>query len=406
MNCGLLGQRLAHSYSPFIHNRLGDYSYSLFEKQPEELADFLLSKDFSGLNVTMPYKKSVIPYCHELTACATKLGAVNAIVRQNDGRLVGHNTDYFGFQSMIRHTGQSFNGRKVLVLGSGGASATAVAVLKDQGAEVVVISRTSEENYCNLHRHRDADVIVNATPVGMYPDCGISPIDLDDFPALSCAIDVVYNPARTQFLLEAEKRGIVTENGLWMLVAQAKESAEWFTGKKIDDDVIGDIHAALVRQAENIVLIGMPGCGKTTIGALLAQKLGKHFVDIDAEIEQRTQLSVPEILGKYGEDRFREMETEVLAAFGKESGLVIATGGGCVTRKENYPLLHQNGRICWIKRDIFLLPTAGRPLSSEMDIAAMYTLREPVYNSYADISVYNNDTIEDAIDQITKGLYG
>ena len=231
MHCGLLGKKLGHSYSPQIHSYLGDYPYTLYEKTPEELETFLRTGDFTGLNVTMPYKKDVIPYLDKLTDRAASLGAVNTIVRQKDGTLIGHNTDYFGFHSMLKRSGLEVTGKKVLVLGSGGASATAQYVLKQEGAEVVVISRNGENNYHNLERHSDASVIVNATPVGMYPDVGVSPVSLELFPYLEGVLDIVYNPARTQILLDAEKRGLIAENGLWMLVAQAKESAEWFTGQ-------------------------------------------------------------------------------------------------------------------------------------------------------------------------------
>ena len=274
MECGLLGRKLGHSYSPQIHACLGDYSYTLFEKEPEEVADFLKSGDFTGLNVTIPYKKTVIPYLDELSPAAKKLGAVNTVVRREDGTLFGHNTDYFGFASLLKRSGLDVAGKKVLVLGSGGASNTVTAVLTGLGAEAVVISRSGENNYENLQRHEDAAVIVNATPVGMYPNTGVSPVDLKRFPMLEGVLDVIYNPARTQLLLDAEAFQIPCANGLWMLVAQAKESAEYFTGKSIDDAVIAKIYGTLAAQMANIVLIGMPGCGKSTIGALLAEKLG------------------------------------------------------------------------------------------------------------------------------------
>ena len=237
MKCGLLGRKLGHSYSPQIHARLADYSYTLFEKEPEELEDFLKNGDFTGINVTVPYKKDVIPFLDELTPRAKKLGAVNTIVRR-EGKLIGHNTDYFGFQTMVRASGLDPAGKKVLVLGSGGASNTACAVLEELGAHVRVISRNGPDNYDNLHLHRDAAILVNTTPVGMYPKVGVSPVDLDAFPALEGVLDVVYNPARTQILLDAEKRGIVAMNGLLMLVAQAKEAAEWFSCAPISDDTI------------------------------------------------------------------------------------------------------------------------------------------------------------------------
>lgn len=403
MICGLLGKTLGHSYSPYIHTFLGDYSYSLFEKQPDELADFLKHGDFTGLNITMPYKKDVIPLCDKLTDCAQKLGAVNTIVRQKDGSLLGHNTDYFGFQSMLKRTGLSVSGKKVLVLGSGGASATAVVVLQESGADVVVISRSGQNNYENIQLHSDAAVIVNATPVGMYPNAGNSPVDLSGFSKLEGILDIVYNPARTRLMLDAEAMGIPVENGLWMLVAQAKEASERFTGNQIADSVIADVHSALRKKMENIVLIGMPGCGKSTIGKLLAEETGKTFVDMDAEIERASGMQIPDIFAKFGEEHFRKLETETLALFGQKSGLVIATGGGCVTRGENHSLLHQNGTICWIKRDISSLPTDGRPLSQSGKLNEMYFIRKPLYERFADMVITNDSTPQQAAAEIAKG---
>ena len=400
MRCGLLGKKLGHSYSPQIHSHLGAYSYELFEKSPEELKDFLRNGDFTGLNVTIPYKKEVIPYCDELSERAGKLGAVNTIVRREDGRLIGHNTDYFGFQSMLNKSGLQVLGKKVLVLGSGGASATAVTVLEELGANVVVISRSGVNNYDNLHLHADAQVVVNATPVGMNPNVGVSPVDLSLFPSLKGVLDIVYNPARTQLLLDAQKRGLITDNGLWMLVAQAKESSEWFQNKTIDDDVIPKIHGSLRRQMENIVLIGMPGCGKSTIGRQLADRMGKKFVDADILISELAGYTIPEIFDRDGEEGFRQLETMVLAQYGKESGLVISTGGGCVTRSANYPLLHQNGTIYWIKRPLGLLPTDGRPLSQKGKLEEMYEVRKPMYESFADHIVINDSTVSGVVEQI------
>ena len=403
MKCGLLGRKLGHSYSPQIHSRLGSYGYSLFEKEPEELENFLKNGDFSGLNVTIPYKKSVIPYLSELSPTAQRLGAVNTIVRR-EGRLIGHNTDYFGFRSMVEQSGLALRGKKVLVLGSGGASNTAVAVLDELGALVVVISRSGENNYTNLDLHTDAAAIVNATPVGMYPNVGESPVDLALFPKLEGVLDIVYNPARTQLLLDTEARGIVAMNGLWMLVAQAKESAEWFTSTTICDDVIGQIHQALRLQMENIILIGMPGSGKSTVGALLAQQLGKELVDADAAIVEKAGMPIPEIFALQGESGFRAIETAVLAELGKRSGLVIATGGGCVTRAENYPLLHQNGTIFCLDRDVAALPTDGRPLSLAGKLEEMYRIRKPLYDRFADHHIDSNSTPQAAAAQILRIL--
>lgn len=390
MKCGLLGRKLGHSYSPQIHGKLGAYSYELFEKEPEKIEDFLQNGDFTGINVTVPYKQTVIPYLNELSPLAKKLGAVNTIVRRGD-KLIGHNTDYFGFLTMVRASGLDVFAKKVLVLGSGGASHTAVAVLEDLGAMPTVISRNGENNYQNLHLHTDASLIVNTTPVGMYPNVGSSPISLDLFTKLEGVLDVVYNPARTQLLLDAEKRGIVVMNGLLMLVAQAKEAAEWFTGAEIPDDLIPEIHRLLRSQMENVILIGMPGCGKTTVGRLLAAQLGKEFVDADEEIVRLAGKSIPEIFAQDGEEVFRDWETKALVEIGKRSGLVIATGGGCVTKERNYDLLHQNGHIFWLKRDLDQLPTEGRPLSQAKRLEEMFRTRRPMYEAFADITVRNDE---------------
>ena len=404
MKCGLLGGKLGHSYSPQIHSQLGDYSYELFEKKPEELEDFLKNGDFRGLNVTIPYKKDVIPYLDELSPRAKRIGAVNTIVRREDGSLIGHNTDYFGFEMMVLASGLSIAGKKVLVLGSGGASMPVVAALTEQGANVIVISRSGENNYNNLHLHRDASVIVNTTPVGMYPNVGKSPLDLEQFPKLEGVLDIIFNPARTQLLLDAEEKGLVAMNGLLMLVAQAKESAEWFTGKAIPDDVISAIHASLRRQMENIVLIGMPGSGKSTVGMILAEKLEKKFVDADTYLTQKAGRSIPDIFASDGEAGFRTLETETLAELGKQSGLVIATGGGCVTQERNYPLLHQNGTIFCLDRDLNKLTTDGRPLSQANKLQDMYRVRKPLYEAFADFRIDNNGNAESTATRIMEEL--
>lgn len=399
MNCGLLGRKLGHSYSPQIHASLGDYTYSLFEKEPEEVEGFLKSGGFTGLNVTVPYKKTVIPFLDELSPRAKALGAVNTIVCR-DGRLIGHNTDYAGFAAMVKKSGVLVAGKKALVLGSGGASNTAVAVLKEMGAQVVVISRRGENNYDNLEKHSDAALIVNATPVGMYPNVEASPIDLDAFPNLEGVLDVIYNPARTVLLLDAEERGLKTENGLYMLVAQAKESAEWFTDSEISHSCVDSIYRSLRCQMENIVLIGMPGSGKSTVGKLIAQKSGKEFVDADAALEAAAGRPITDIIPTEGEAYFRQLETQTLGDLGARSGLVIATGGGCVTQERNYRLLHRNGSIFRIVRNLDKLPTQGRPLSQAGKLAEMAKIREPMYGRFADYTADNNDSAEDTARQI------
>ena len=403
MICGLLGKTLGHSYSPLIHSYLGQYEYRLFEKQPHELEDFLKRGEFEGLNVTMPYKKDVIPYLDALSPIAARLGAVNTIVRR-EGKLIGHNTDYAGFLSMVHRSGLDPAAKKVLILGSGGASATAVAVMEDLGADVIVISRGGENNYNNLYTmHTDAAIIVNTTPVGMYPNTDFSPISISAFPALEGVLDVIYNPTNTMLLQLAQESGVYGMSGLWMLVAQAKEASEWFQNCTIPDEKITQIHNLVRAQVENIVLIGMPGCGKTTVGKALADKLGRQFFDADAEIAKKANMSIPEIFAKEGEDGFRSREIKVLSELGKQSGLVIATGGGCVTFSINHSFLHQNGRIFWLKRDISQLPTDGRPLSQKGNLEEMYRIRKPLYESFADV-IIESETVEQAVQQIMEAI--
>ena len=403
MKTGLLGRKLGHSYSPQIHACLGSYSYDLFEKEPDEVESFLKTGDFTAINVTIPYKQTVIPFCSELSQTARRIGAVNTIVRREDGSLIGHNTDYFGFLSTVKHSGLDPYGKKVLVIGNGGASKPAITVMEELGARVTVITH-KENTPENLRKHDDATILVNATPVGMYPNTGLSPVDLSLFPRLEGVLDMIYNPARTKLLLDAEERGLITENGLWMLVAQAKEASEWFTGSPIDDALIGTIHQSLRLQMENIILIGMPGSGKSTIGRHLAAKLSKEFVDADAQIVSAAGMTIPEIFSQSGEAGFRQIESKVLSDLGKYSGLIIATGGGCVTRECNYAHLHQNGTIFCLDRQLSKLPTDGRPLSQKGKLEEMYRIRHPLYQRFADYTVDNNDTPDNCVRQILRYL--
>ncbi len=400
MRCGLLGRRLGHSYSPAIHAAFGDYTYELFEKEPQELAAFLKSGEFHGLNVTVPYKQAVIPYLDALTETARRTGAVNTVVRRADGTLLGHNSDCYGFSRLIAESGLSVSGKKVLILGSGGAACAARVVLEDLGAVAVTVSRSGENNYQNLSHHADAAVIVNATPVGMYPDCGVAPLELSAFSDLEGVVDMIYNPARTALLLDAQKRVPIAVNGLRMLVEQAAQSSAYFTGVSVDAEKITRVYEKIRAESENIVLIGMPGCGKSTVGVRLAEELGRKFVDTDAEIEQCAHCAVAALLPQIGEAAFRRMETEVLRRFGKESGLVIATGGGCVTRAENADLLRQNGRVIFLQRDLRALATDGRPLS--VDVRALYDARLPLYEAFCDRRVSNDGSIEQTLAQILE----
>ena len=409
LSCGLLGRHLTHSYSPKIHALLCPYSYVLFEKEPEEVSAFLRKGQWDGLNVTIPYKKAAYETMDVLGKDASRAKSVNTVVRLPGGQLFGDSTDVYGFAMLVKHAGIDIKGKKVLVLGSGGASLAVTAALQDLSAgKIVIVSRSPEEagrhflhlmtfagpqgpegqldfcSYQDLSMHRNADVLVNATPVGMYPENGQAPVDLTAFPALSGVLDLIYNPARTALLLQAEALHIPYENGLYMLVAQAKKSAEIFTGEALDDGLIDSIYERLASELLNIALIGMPGVGKTTAAKLISEKTGRPCIDTDEAILKRCGLSAEELIRTAGVEAFRKVETEVLSEISKMSGAVIATGGGIVTQKENYPLLHQNSRIVWLKRDISALPTDNRPLSQRGSLEKMYETRRPMYEAFAD----------------------
>ena len=405
MRCGLLGKTPGHSYSPQIHAQLGDYSYELFEKQPEELENFLRHGEFDALNVTIPYKKAVLPYCAVLSDAVKAIGSANTLVRQPDGTLFADNTDAFGFSCIADECGVDIAGKKALVFGSGGASVTAQYVLKTRGArEVLVISRSGEHNYENLDKNTDAEILVNTTPLGMYPNNGASPADLTRFPRCEAVLDVVYNPARTALLLQAEALGIPHAGGLLMLVAQAKRASELFTGSAIADTRIGEIYRTLAVQMQNIVLVGMPGCGKSSIGTLLAEKLDRPFLDADAEIEKAAGMPIPDFFKLYGEAAFRDLESRVLAELGKRSGAVIATGGGAVLREENYAALHQNSTIVWLTRDLARLPIDGRPVSQATSLDALFAARKARYERFADHIIDNNGAPDGTVRAILEAL--
>lgn len=401
---GLLGEKLGHSYSPQIHGLLADYPYTLCEVSPERLPQFLRETSLSGMNVTIPYKKAVIESCADLSEAARKIGSVNTLVRREDG-WYGDNTDYYGFCYMVKASGIPIAGKKVLVLGNGGVSLTVQQALRDlQAGQVVVISRRGEDHYGNLERHADAAVLVNTTPVGMYPNNGRSVVDLAQFPNLVGVLDLIYNPDRTAFLLQAQERGVACMGGLVMLVAQAKRAAELFTGTAIADCRIDEITRILRQQMLNIVLVGMPGCGKSTVGRQLAELLHRPFVDADEVLAERAGCTITEIFREQGEEAFRALETEVLRDLGKRSGIVLATGGGCVTRMENYPALHQNGRIFWLQRDLGKLPVNGRPLSQANRLEDLYARRKAAYERFADGIVDNNGGCGDAVARILEEL--
>ena len=404
LKCGLLGEKLTHSYSPLIHKELGDYQYDLFEVTPDELAHFIGSSPFHGLNVTIPYKQSVIPYCDQLSPAAHAIGSVNTIVRQAEGSLYGDNTDAAGFLQLLKMSGIEVKGKKVLVLGSGGSSLTACHVLKEQGAaEIIVISRNGVHNYDNIDRHHDSQVIVNTTPVGMYPNNGKSPVCLQAFKNLSGVVDLIYNPHKTAFLIQAQSLDIPHIGGLPMLVAQAAVASELFTGKTIMNKQIDNIIAQIKKATQNIILIGMPGSGKTTIGRSLAKLIGRKFVDTDQEIEVQIGRSIPDIFTSEGEKMFRKYEAKVIKKIGASSGVIIATGGGCVTTPENYVSLCQNGIILFLDRQLNLLDRTDRPLSKG-DLSEMYQQRQPLYEQFADETVINDTTVEQVVENILEAI--
>ncbi|MBE6662230.1 MAG: shikimate kinase [Ruminococcaceae bacterium] len=404
LKCGLLGEHLTHSYSPQIHRELADYSYGLFEMPENEVAGFLASDRFDAINVTIPYKKTVLPYLSEISDEAKRIGSVNTITRLKNGGLRGDNTDYFGFSYMLDKSGIDVAGKKVLILGSGGAQETARTVCRDRSATVIVISRRGENNYDNLDKHRDASVIINTTPVGMYPHNGTAPLDLARFPHLTGVLDMIYNPEKTKLLLDAERLGIPHLSGLPMLVAQAKLAAEIFASEKIEDHEIDRIVKKITLEMNNIVLIGMAGCGKSTVGAALTNLTGRELVDTDAMVTEKTGRTPAAIIKEDGESAFRRIETECVAEAGKMSGKIIATGGGVPTIPENTDLLRQNGKIIFLRRAIEELDSSGRPLSLAAGAAALYRKRLPLYEALADLTVDNDDTPDTVAQKILNQL--
>lgn len=392
---GLIGGKLGHSYSPLIHSKFGDYTFELCETKAEDLESMLHNEAYGGFNVTIPYKKTVMEMCDELSDTAKAIGCVNTVIRDEEGRLHGYNTDYFGFKYMLEKTRIEVKDMKCLVLGSGGASLTARAVLKDLGAaEILVISRCGEHNYENISQHFDAEIIVNTTPVGMYPNNGRAPINLDDFKNCRGVVDVIYNPNKTKLVLDAMERSIPATGGLEMLVAQGKQASELFQNKEIEDEEIDSAIDEVRSETMNMILIGMPGAGKTLLGGEIADRMGRRFVDIDDMIVEHEGMSIPEIFDQKGENYFRRVETEMLEKACVQTGLVIATGGGVVKKKVNYNILKQNGIVIWIKRDLDKLETDGRPLSKSMPLAQMYEERKDAYSYWSDFYINNNEERE------------
>lgn len=402
---GLLGKSLKHSFSPQIHAMLGDYEYRLFEIEPEGLDAFFTNRKWDGVNVTIPYKKAVLPYLDACFSSAEKIGSVNTIVAGKDGKLTGYNTDYDGFLYLIKLSGVEVRNKKCLVLGTGGASLTVNAALRDSGArQIINISRSGENNYNNIQRHYDADVIINTTPVGMYPNNLATPLPLDGFENLCGVLDIIYNPAKTKLIADAQARGIPAASGLSMLVAQAKRAAELFLNQNISDEKIKEIYNKLSFELTNIVLIGMPGSGKTTVGKTLAHILGRPLTDTDELIVRQHGKSIPEIFAEGGEGLFRRYEHNAVCEAGKQSGQIIATGGGVVVTPENRMPLQQNGTLVFLNRDVSVLPRTGRPLSQNADLHEMYCKRLPLYKDFCDFEIDGNASVCEVANSIIREL--
>ena len=409
MKCGLLGRTLRYSFSPEIHAFYGDYEYRLFEVEPEELSDFIRSGEWDGLNVTIPYKRDVIPFCGTLTTTAREIGSVNTIVRLPDGSLLGDNTDYFGFRHLLSTNRMDACGKKAVVLGDGGASLTVRCALSDAGAREAVAGATEGPcAFAYIYDHLDAEIVVNTTPVGTYPDVeGTLPFDLVRFTHCSGVVDLTYNPLRTNLLLSAKSLGIPYAGGLTMLTAQAFRSSELFTGSKLDEALIGRATETITQKMRNIVLVGMPGSGKSTIAQELSRRLGREAVDTDSLVEAASGTSIPDIFAREGETAFRKREEAAVREVSALRGAIVSVGGGAVLSGTNRDALMRTGVIVHLTRELDKLSTDGRPLSAGADaLMAMEKARAPIYEGTADITVaIREDDVPATVDAVIEGLY-
>lgn len=411
MQYGLIGEKLSHSFSKEIHESLADYKYEICEIERENLSSFLTKREFCAVNVTMPYKKEVIPYLDEISDAANELQAVNVIVNKN-GKLCGYNTDYFGMRDLILRSGIDISNKKVLILGTGGTSRTSSLVCRNLGTNnIIFVSREKKENAITYDEayslHKDADIIINATPVGMYPNSYNSSLDLSKFCNLNAVFDAVYNPIRTQLVIDAQDRGIYAEGGLYMLVSQAVYAIELFLDTKIDKNKTDEIYNKILKEKENIVLIGMPSSGKTTVGKILAENLSLEIYDLDDEIEKHIGCTISEFFKTHAEKDFRDIETQITKEISKKNGIIIATGGGCILRKENVNALRTNGRLYFLDRDVEnLTPTDSRPLATKMEaIKKLYEQRYQLYIDASDIKIDGNLNPQDEAELIREEFY-
>ncbi len=408
MEYGCIGEKLTHSFSKEIHNLLFDYDYMIKEIPKGELDAFMTKGDFKAINVTIPYKQDVIPYLDFISDTARQIGAVNTIINRG-GKLYGYNTDFSGMTALIKRQGIELKDKTVLILGSGGTSKTAVAVAKGLGgSRVVRISRAAKEDcitYEDMYAHFcDAEIIINTTPCGMYPNIIGEPIEIDRFTNLEAVVDAIYNPIMSNLVVKAKQKGINAIGGLYMLVAQAAKAAEFFTDTKVSSEKIDAVYKTILKQKQNIVLVGMPSCGKTTIGEKLANGLGMQFIDADKEIERLEGKSIPEIFKESGENGFRDIESEVIADISLKQNCVIATGGGAILHEKNTTLLKGNGKIYFIDRPPeLLITTDDRPLSSNRDdLVKRYNERYEIYCGIADKKIVNNGELATVIDEIKE----
>lgn len=404
---GCIGKILTHSFSKEIHSKLADYEYELIELNEDEIEDFFKSKDFNAINVTIPYKQTVIPYLDSLSDVARRIGAVNTIVNRN-GKLYGYNTDYYGMKALIKKIGIDLNGKKVLILGTGGTSKTARILTEDLGAsEIITVSRSKTENYITyeeaVNEHSDVNVIINTTPSGMYPDCEGIPIDISSFNELEGVMDAVYNPLCTNLVLRAKEKGIKAEGGLYMLVMQAFVAVEKFLDTEFPKTVADNVFASVFASKENIILTGMPGSGKSTVGKLLNID-GFSFVDTDEEIEKRCGCTIKELVGSKGEKYFRDLETQVIKDISSKGCQIISTGGGAILRKENVNSLKRNGKLFFLNANPDrLLPTDSRPLSDTVEkLKKLYDERIDTYKITADVIVPDMETPDEEAEFILK----
>jgi len=395
MRYGIIGEKLGHSFSPRIHAMIGAYPYDLVELAPGDVPAFMQGNDLAGFNVTIPYKQAVMPFLAGLSRVAQAIGSVNTVIRRADGSLWGDNTDAWGFARLLGDTA-ALRGKKALVLGSGGSSKTVQSVLQEAGIPFVVISREGADNYGNVGRHRDAALVVNTTPVGMYPKAGHSPLPLAGFPQCRLVIDLIYNPHRTALLQEAEALGMEARDGLLMLAAQAERAAQLWGLTPEGADRSGEIDDLLRRLTQNIALIGMPGCGKSAVGQALSGLTGRPLYDIDEMITREIGMPIPAYFERHGEEPFRAVETAMLARAATQSGVIIATGGGIVTRPENLPLLRQNSRVLWLRRDLGHLDVTLRPITQGRGVEALWRERAPLYEQWSERAYDNNSPAQAA----------